>query len=132
MADQKLPEGHVRMIIEASTSGKYGFTAKGDRLGRFAMISVLSMVQRELIDEVYAGVRKEIQPTAKHDKTAQNSAKIDVQPDTDYTDGVSMPKHEAMRTYYEHMEKMRSRILAINQAPDDETFIVPQELLRQL
>ena len=120
------------MVIEASTAGKYGYKIEGDRLGRFAMLSVLQMVGRELTDEVYAGVRKEFEPPSKSDKTAQNSAKIDVEPERDYTDGVSMPKHEAIRTYYEHMEKMRNRILAIDQAPDDETFIVPNDLLRQI
>lgn len=125
-------EGLCELIVRVSAPGKYAYEIKGDRIGKYNLLGVMQLIQKELVDDVYSGVRRTKQTPANTDKTAQNGAKIDVAPDRDYTDGVSMPKHEALRTYFAHLENMRNRMMAIEASPDDELFIVPTEQLQNL
>jgi hypothetical protein len=125
-------EGLGEIVVRVTAPGKYAYEIRGDRMGKYNLLSVLQLIQRELVDDVAAGVRRRKQNTTEPDKTAQSAVKIDVEPAEDYTDGVPMPKHEAIATYFKTMEKMRDRILAIEQTADDEMFVVPADLLRQL
>lgn len=124
--------GICELTVRVTAPGKFAYEVRGDRIGKYNLLGIMQLIQHEIVTDVYSGVRRSRQDQTNHDKTAQNGAKIEIEREQDYTDGVSMPKHEAIRTYYEHMEKMRNRILAIDQAADDETFIVPDDLLRQL
>lgn len=124
--------GAARLVVEASSSGKYGYKIHGDRMGRFAMLSVLQMVTQELTAEVFAPDDATKYDASNRVKTAQNRAKIDVLPESDYTQGVSLAKHEALGAYFTAMEKLRDRALAIERMPDDEIFIVPADLIKQL
>lgn len=125
-------EGTANLYVQANRDGKFSYRAEGDRLGKFALLSVLQLVTRDLTDEVYAGISRLKDPMPNADKTAQGSPEMDAPRPEDYTDGVSMPKHEAIQSYLGLMQKLRSRILAMKDTSEDETFVVPTSLINRL
>lgn len=130
---KEMPDGMASLSISVSAPGRYSFRAEGDRMGKLQLLAVLQLVQKDLVDEVAAGVRSRTNSQGPQTtKTAYNSPKVDVQQAESYNDEVPLPKDLAIKRYMDALHTLRSRILAINAAPSDEMFIVREDILQEL
>lgn len=112
----------AELTLKVESPGQYAFKLEADRIGKYNLLGVLQIVQAQLTEEIRAGVEKKTTVPVPYGERRAQPAEGEVE----------MQKDQAIAEIFSTMEKLKQRVLAMKDAPADETFLVPVSLFSQI